>query len=175
MFAALVENRIAAAERETGANADWMRDLYRAAPALAFKFARFLPLSRHRRAASREALAVTHLVAVLAEDCGPCVQIAVNLSLKAGVDPALLRAVIEDRAADLGPELEAVHDYARAVATGAPDAGDRAEALRERLGAAAAAELAMSVATARVFPALKRGLGHGLACSQVTIEVPGDG
>jgi hypothetical protein len=34
-------------------------------------------------------------------------------------------------------------------------------------------DLAIAIASARVFPALKRGLGHAKSCSLVQIRVPG--
>ena len=175
MLGALVERQILAAERETGESAQWMRDLYRASPSAMVKFSLFMPLSRHRKAASAEQHAVARLVATKTEDCGPCVQTIVNLSLKAGVDPAILRAVLDERVEDLPADLKSVYGFAYAVATAAPDASGRVERLKLELGEDATAELALAVATTRVFPTVKRGLGYGVSCSRVTIGVGAGG
>jgi alkylhydroperoxidase family enzyme len=173
MLARFVESRIAAAERVIGVNQDWLRDLYRISPAGFGKLTRFLPLSAHRKAAPRDAMAVARLVGALSEDCGSCVQITVNLALGEGVDPAVLRAVLDDRPRDLAPELADVMDYAKSVAERRDDVLERVETIRARFGETALYELALGIASARLFPVAKRGTGHAVSCSKLTLELPG--
>jgi alkylhydroperoxidase family enzyme len=172
MLARFIESRIVASERTLGVNQDWLRHLYRASPAAFRKFMRVLPLAGHRKAASKEAFAVAHLVGSLSEDCGSCVQIAVNLARGEGVDAAILRAVLDDRPQDLRPELVAVMAYAKAVAHRGDDVVEQMEALRQMVGETAVCELALAVATARIFPVVKRGMGHAVSCSMVTLDLP---
>ena len=158
-------------ERRTGTNADYLRDLVAASGSAFRKFCLFLPMAGHRTAATAEQCAVARLAATLAEDCGTCVQAVVNQARAEGVPAAVLRAVLDNRAGELPEILAEVHAFARAVATAAPDGGERAEALKRRLGLAAQADIAVAVASARLFPTLKRGLGHAVSCSRVQIAV----
>jgi alkylhydroperoxidase family enzyme len=173
MFRRYVESRIASAERATGVGMDWVRDFYRVSPSGFWKFTRFLPLARHRQAASKEAFAIAHLIGARSEDCGGCVQIVVNRALGDGVDPAVLRAVLDDRPQELAPDLAAVMAYAKAVADRGDDVVDRSAALCRSIGETAVCELAVAVATARLFPVIRRGLGHAESCAMTTLELPG--
>ncbi|MDF2767112.1 MAG: hypothetical protein K0S81_4108 [Rhodospirillales bacterium] len=161
---------IGAIERRTGTSADYLRDLAAASKGAFRKFCFFLPMAGHRSAATAEQRAVAALTATLAEDCGTCAQAVVNQARAEAVAPAVLRALLDGRVADLPELLGEIHAFARAVVTAAPDAAERAQALKARIGPAAQADIAMAIASARVFPTLKRGLGHAVSCSAVAIR-----
>lgn len=165
-----IEKQVAKAERETGESAEWLRDVARASRGAFLKFAAFMPLARLNGAAPAEALAVAKLVAAMHEDCGPCVQTVVNLSVAGGVDPAVLEAVLDAAPERLSDDLRAVYHYAKAVAAAAPEAGEWVEEVRRRYGQAALVNLALGIAATRVFPTAKRGLGYALSCQKVRIE-----
>ena len=173
MLATIVERQIAAAERDTGESADWLRELYRGSSAAYFKFALFMPLSRHIKRVSLDAHAVARLIGALSEDCGSCVQITVNMMIAAGADPNVLKAVLHGRPEALAAPLDEIYAYAMAVVGHAPDANERAERLKATLGEAEVAELALGIATSRLFPTVKRGMGDAVSCSRVVIDVPG--
>jgi hypothetical protein len=162
---------IGAIERRSGASADYLRDLAAASKGAFRKFCFFLPLAGHRGSATAAQRAVAALTATVAEDCGTCVQAVVNQACAEGVAAAVLRAVLDGRASELPEGLAEVHAFAKAVATAAPDAGQRAEALKQRIGAAAQADIAVAIAAARVFPTLKRGLGHAVSCNAVEVAL----
>jgi AhpD family alkylhydroperoxidase len=170
MMGTLVERMIVASERDTGESADFMRDIYRASKAAFWKFGMFMPLSRHRRAATAEAKAVAGLVGSLSEDCGTCVQIHVNLARKEGVGRDILQAVLDGKPGNLAPDLAAVYEFAQSVVTASPDAGERSDQLKELLGEEAVVDLSLAIATARLFPIVKRGLGYGVSCSLVQVR-----
>jgi hypothetical protein len=167
----LASRIIRAVERRSGASADYLRDLAAASKGAFAKFCFFLPLAGHRGGATAEQRAVAALTATLAEDCGTCVQAVVNQARAEGVGAAVLNAVLESRAEELPDLLAEIHRFARAVVEAAPDAGDRADALKRRIGSAAQADIAVAIASARVFPTLKRALGHAVSCSKVEVKV----
>ena len=68
MMAALIERQIAATERQLGESADWLRDLYATSRAGFFKFALFMPLSRHRAHAADDLGHVARIAAAASED-----------------------------------------------------------------------------------------------------------
>lgn len=170
MLAAFAERKIVATEKEIGETADYLRDIFKVSRPAFWKFALFVPLSRHRRAASAEACAVAALVGSRAEDCGTCVQITVNIARKEGVDRNIIQAVLDRVPERLRPDLADIYGFAESVVTAAPDAAERSDQLKQSLGEEAVVDLSLAIATSRLFPTLKRGLGYGVSCSQVQIR-----
>src|SRR5690606_23578606 len=103
------------------------------------------------------------------EDCGPCLQTGINLALADGVQPEIIRAAVTGDLASMDERTRTVFEFAQAICT----RDIRSEELRARIetwwGKAATVELALIIASARVFPTVKRTLGHGQACLRVTI------
>ena len=114
---------------------------------------------------------VARLVATRDEDCGTCVQIEVNLALKDGVPPDVIRAVLDDRLEVLPDELADVHRVAKSVVEAPGDDDELRQRVRERDGNEGLVDLALGIATARVFPVTKRALGYAKSCSPVQIKV----
>jgi len=170
MIGGWIERQIVKVERQTGESADWLRDVAAQSRAAFFKFAAFMPLARHTAAAPADVAAVARIAATKNEDCGPCVQTVVNYAMDAGVDPAVIQAVLDGTPERLTDDLAAVYRYAIAVATAAPEATERVEEVRRRYGDAVLVDLALGIAATRVFPTAKRGLGHAMSCAQVRIE-----
>lgn len=159
-----LENRlIARAERDTGENADYLRDLLAGSRAAFWKFGLFTFASKHRRHASAQALHVARLAAVKAQDCGPCVQTVARFAL-ADMPEALVRQALDDPDRLPAP-LALVHAYADAVARNTADVNPLRERLETVIGKAALSELALAVATTPVYATLKRGLGYAQSCA----------
>jgi alkylhydroperoxidase family enzyme len=171
MIRKLIIKRLAAEERSLGASLDYLREIVRTSLSAFFKFALFMPLAQHRRKLPAAPYRVARIVATRDEDCGTCVQIEVNLARKDGVAVDIIRAVLDKRPQDLPQELADVYNFASAVVeqTGAEEL-IRAR-LRERYGQEALVELALGIATARVFPLTKRALGYATSCSLVEVRL----
>lgn len=171
MFAWFAENRIAAAEKEIGESADYMRDMYRVSRPAFWKFALFRPLSQHRRAASAEASIVAALVGSRSEDCGTCVQITVNIAGKMQVDREIIQAVLDRAPERLSTDLADVYHFAEAVVNADPNAAELSDQLKQSLGEETVVDLSLAIATSKLFPVFKRGLGYAVSCSQVQIKM----
>ena len=163
---------IDAAERKFGEKLDYLRDIASASPAAFYKLALFLAFARHRKAAPLDAYYLSSIGALLSEDCGPCLQIAVNQALAEGVSPSIISSALAG-GASLDADRKLYLDFGRAVSANEPEAEEMRLKLAEKLSPAAMVDLALAIASARVFPALKRGLGHAKSCSLVHIRVPG--
>lgn len=111
---------------------------------------------------------VAKIAAYREEDCGTCLQIAVNLARKAGVAAEIVRAAAHGRVESLTPELQDVYRFASQQANRVDDVELR-EKLRARYGDAALIELALGIAAARMFPTFKRTLGFAISCSKVDL------
>lgn len=169
MFAFIARRLIAMQERITGESASYMRDIYSGSPGVFWRFALAATLFRYAKALPPEVYAVAGIAAVRAEDCGPCVQISVNLSLKAGISPAIVRAAATGAVEALDDDNRLAYEFAYAVAARDIAAeGLRAEVER-RWGKAGLAEIAFVVATTRSYPTLKRAMGYAQSCQRVVI------
>lgn len=176
MFRRLARALIARRERELGVALGYTRDLLDRAPGALAALALAQPFLQHRRrAADLGAYHVARIAATQASDCGTCVQLAVDVALRDGVPPEVVRAVLAADDEWVGPDLAAVRRFAAAVAR-ADDAAveEEREWVRARWGARGEADLAVAIAGAVVFPALKRALGHARGCSAVRLLVAGE-
>jgi len=166
-----LSRQITAAERRFGASLDYLRDMLAATPVLVLRFGAGTALLGRRRRAPRDAWHVAALVGTLHEDCGTCLQIGVNLARKDGVPTEVLRAVIDRAPERLAAPLAEAWRFADAVCRADGSEGPWRDALRARHGDEALIELSLAVATARVFPTVKRGMGHAVSCALVKVEL----
>ena len=167
---ALTDRVVATAEKRTGSEMPYLRTLADASGAAFAKWMLAMPAADHRRVAPREAWHLARLGATVAQDCGTCVQVVVNVARKDGVGALLLRQALD--APDTLPDDDrAAYAFGLAVGQNAPDVAEHAGRIAALFGHEAHVELAMAVAMCHVFPVMKRGLGMALACSLVTVDV----
>lgn len=169
MLSWLMRRQIAAFERAYDYPMDYARDILAASPRALRAFGGILALTRYRRDLPPAAAYAAKLVAAKAEDCGPCTQLAVTMAEREGVAPAQLRAVLAGDEKAMSEDVALAYRFAEAVL--AHDL--RADLLREeiiaRWGRHALVSLAFAIAAVRVFPTVKYALGHGKACTRVTV------
>src|SRR3954468_10448585 len=80
-------------EREWTYDASYMRDIIDASPRAAWLFSRVTAMGQFRRDVPLDAWYAAGITAVRHEDCGPCTQLGISMAERAGVNPAVLRAV----------------------------------------------------------------------------------
>ena len=117
MLRILILARIASAEKELGVPLEYCRFILRVSLRASFKFAKFLAVDEYRRVLPPGPCYVARIVATRHEDCGTCVQIAVNQAKKAGVPAEILRAVLDSNLDALPEELRDAYRFAEAVLT----------------------------------------------------------
>ena len=123
MLRRLARAVVARQERALGVALEHAHDLLERAPAALAALALAQPfLQYRRRRADLGAYHVARIAATQGADCGTCVQIAVNVALREGVPPEVIRAVLAADDDWVGPDLAAVRRFALAVAR-ADDAG----------------------------------------------------
>ena len=157
-------------EKQSGVSADYCRWMANVSPRAFMKFGKLGKLAQYRRALPADASAVAHLVAARSEDCGPCVQISINLSLRGGLSKDILRAVLDRQPDRLPPKLADVYHFAEAVVTGVEDDALR-ERVRDHYGDEALIEMGLALAVGRTFPVVKRTIGYAKSCSLMKIEL----
>ena len=169
MLRAMLSRPIRAVERSFDYDASYMRDVLAVSPWSVLKFGLVASLGRGRHAPP-EALAAAAIVGTLAEDCGPCTQISVDMASRAGVAPGVLRAILAGDRAGMGEAAALAYGFARASLARDMDAADPLrDGILRRWGKAGLVDLGMALTTARMFPTLKYALGHGKTCARVTV------
>ncbi len=170
MLKTLFNRMISDAEKKTGENADWMRDILRVSTKSFLVFGLFTPLSTHRQSLPLAMHHLARLAAVSEADCGPCFQTVVNYAVHDGVEDRVIRAAIEDDVSKL-TDLEAtVYRFASAIAHKAPDDDDARTVILREWGEQGLIDLAYAVAGTRVFPTVKRAMGYGAACHVLEVR-----
>ena len=156
-------------EKTFNYDASYMRHVLRVNPASLLKFA-LATRAADVKAAPAEALIAAGLVGTLAEDCGPCVQVGVDIATSQGVDPSVLRAIIAGDEAAMGETAALAYRFAHASLARDLAAADplRDEIVR-RWGDKALVAIALSLVASRMYPTLKYALGYGKTCSRVVV------
>jgi hypothetical protein len=170
MLGWLVKRRLASFQKEFNYDPRYMLDILEASPRAFFPFSWMSGLAAHREEVSREAWYAAKLVATLAEDCGPCTQLVVTMAEREGVSPASLRSVLAGDEAGMPPDAALGFKFAQAALQRDVASLEhlRAEVV-SRWGKKGLVSLALTIAASRVFPAVKYALGHGHACTRVSL------
>ena len=169
MLRAILSSQLTAMERTWTYDVSYMRDVLEVSPWTFLKFGLVASLGRGKRA-PREALAAAGIVGSLAEDCGPCTQIGVDMASAQGLDPKVLRAILSGDEAAMGETAALAYRFARASLARDMAACDplRDEIVR-RWGQKALVAIALTLTASREYPTLKYALGHGKTCSKVVV------
>ncbi|HZC16476.1 MAG TPA: hypothetical protein VE309_06935 [Caulobacteraceae bacterium] len=169
MLRALFGRYLTETERTWSYDASYMREVLATSPWTFLKFA-VITMVVPRRDAPAEALAAAALVGALTEDCGPCTQISVDMAAKGGVRPEILRAILAGDEAAMGANAALAYRFARAsLERRLEEADGLREEVVHRWGQKGLVALSLALTTARMYPTLKYAMGHGRACSRVTV------
>jgi alkylhydroperoxidase family enzyme len=171
MLGFYVRHRIRTSEKRLGVSLDYLRHIYEHAPDAFWKLTTFMSVAQHRSKLPPTPYHVARLVATRHDDCGPCLQIAVNLAKEDAIEPVIVKAVLDRNIEKLPESLRDVYRFTESVLGDGLDAAEFRERLRKVFGEEALVELAIAIATCRVFPTLKRALGYSQNCSAATVEV----
>lgn len=148
---------------------DFAYHLRDVAPSRLWRFSMIKVVEGGRKYTPAAAYHAAGMAAAMVEDCGPCVQIHVNLALKDKVSPEVLRALAARQLERVPVEVALAFKYGDAVSRGEM-ADEMRDQVRTRWTEQGLIELAFAIATARFYPGLKRGLGFAHTCERVVVE-----
>ncbi|MBL6852974.1 MAG: hypothetical protein ISQ86_06255 [Alphaproteobacteria bacterium] len=117
--------------------------------------------------APRDPYHAAGIAAVLVEDCGPCVQIATDIAVEAGMSPQIIAALLAGTPTDADAQLG--FDYGRALIGGGDALDDLRAMIERKWGKASLLAISMHALTGRNFPVIKRAMGHAKACQRVRV------
>src|ERR1700685_733466 len=156
-------------EREWNYDAGYMRDIIDVSPRAAWLFSRAVALGQFRRDVPLDPWFAAGMTAVRHEDCGPCSQLGVAMAERAGVSPAVLRAVLADNPDAMPADVALVWKFTRATLAHDAAADEYREAIVKRWGRLGLVSLAFAITAARIYPTVKYALGHGKACMRIVV------
>jgi len=170
MLKALLHKQLTGFEKTWGYDAGYMHELLDVAgPWALIRFGMVGSLG-HGTGAPRDAMAAAGILGTLAEDCGPCTQLGVDMAAANWVKPEVVRAILAGDRAAMSPDARLGYDFARAVLARDLEGADAARDEIVRLwGEKAVMSLSLAVTTARMYPTLKYGMGHGRSCSKLVV------
>ncbi len=144
----------------------YLEELLDSSPVAFRAFEAAMPMARVRKEAPVDLIMVAKLAAMKAQDCGPCTLLTVKMAREAGVDESMIGAVLRG-GAGLSEMQRKIYDYAVAVALNQEVREGLLDDLRTRLGMEVIAELAVNIIATKLYPTLKRALGHSQSCALI--------
>ncbi|WP_321489166.1 hypothetical protein [uncultured Hyphomonas sp.] len=145
----------------------YMHEIADVSPAAAYTLSKFPNFYKYRGPeAGRPVWTGALLASTLEGDCGPCAQLVVDMALANGADADALQACAEGRPKEAGA-MGLGFRFACAAISGDVSADELHREIENEFGRKAAISCAFAAASGRVYPVLKRGLGHGQACQRL--------
>ncbi|MBV9992401.1 MAG: hypothetical protein JOZ72_14060 [Alphaproteobacteria bacterium] len=167
MIGYLLHKYVSAFERRYDYDASYLHELADISPRDFYRFAKVQLTFQSKRHAPRDALQAAAIGGALVEDCGPCVQIASDRAVEAGMSGETIKALLSGQPTDADAQLG--FDYARALLNASENLDALRETVEARWGKRGLIALSFMAMAARNFPVIKRALGHAKACQRVRV------
>lgn len=140
------------------------------APGHAFeKFTNFMPVTMHRWETPADLFHMARIGATLIEDCGPCARTVAQEAAGDGVSHSLVNLALRGKPPE--GDLKTAFEFGQAVAQHSDEANTLGASIETKFGRTIRLELAMTAATVRVYPAMKRGLGLSKSCALEPVQL----
>jgi hypothetical protein len=153
-----------------GYDVSYLLMMLNCSPAAFFKFALVMKAAAHREAVPIDASFAAKLVGALAEDCGPCTQLVVDMALEAGMPRDQIEAVLRRDPRAMNEATTLGFRFADAVVRRAVEAEDEfRDAVRAQWGQKGVIDLTLALQMGRMFPMVKAGLGYAKECRRVAV------
>lgn len=165
----LIRKQVTAFEKKYDYDASYVRELLDIDSRAFFTFQRASRLGFYKRDVPDVVHCCVGIVGTVAEDCGPCTQLGVEMALEQGVPADVLQAVLSNDASRMPDDVRLGVAFARAVLAHAPQADALREEVVRRWGRRALVSLAFALNAARLYPTMKYAMGHGKACQRVHV------
>jgi alkylhydroperoxidase family enzyme len=153
-----------------GYDVSYLLTMLNHSPAAFFKFAPLLKAAAHREAVPIDASFAAKIVGALAEDCGPCTQLVVDMALEAGMAKDQIEAVLRRDPRAMSDTTRLAFKFADAIASRSTDDEEFRDAVRAQWGEKGVIDLTLALQMGRIFPMVKAGLGYAKECRRVTVD-----
>ena len=156
--------------RRYGYDVSYLQMMLDQSPVAFFKFAPVMKAAAHREAAPIEASFAAKIVGALAEDCGPCTQLVVDMALEAGMAKDQIESVLRRDPRAMSDTTRLAFKFADAVVRRSADDEEFRDAVRAQWGEKGVIDLTLALQLGRMFPMVKAGLGYAKECRRVTVD-----
>ena len=153
-----------------GYDVSYLEMLLNESPSAFYKFAPLMKASAHREVVPVEASFAAKITGALAEDCGPCTQLVVDMSLEAGMPKDQIEAVLRRDPRAMSDTTRLAFRFADAVAHRAAEEDEFRDAVRAQWGQKGVIDLTLALQLGRMYPMIKAGLGFAKECRRVTVD-----
>jgi hypothetical protein len=156
--------------RRYGYDVSYLEMMLNHSPAAFFKFAPVMKAAAHRETVPIDASFAAKIIGALAEDCGPCTQLVVDMALEAGMPRDQIEAVLRRDARAMNEATTLGFRFADAVVRRAAEQEDEfRDAVQAQWGQKGVIDLTLALQMGRIFPMVKAGLGYARECRRVTV------
>ena len=165
----IARRMLRAFNKRYGYDTSYVETILRESPAAFFKFAPVMKAANHREVVPVEASFAAKITGGMAEDCGPCTQLTVDMAVEAGMAKDQIEAVLRRDVRAMTPDVALGFRFADAIVHRTADDETCREAVRARWGEKGVIDLAMGLQVGRLFPMMKLALGYARECRRVSV------
>jgi hypothetical protein len=165
----IARRMLRAFSRRYGYDTSYAEMMLKEAPTAFFKLMPLMKAAEYRDVVPAETAFAAKIAGALAEDCGPCTQLAVDMALEGGVPKSQIEAVLRRNIRAMSPDTALGFQFADAVVHRSTDDDKYRDAVRARWGEKGVIELSMALQLGRMFPMLKLALGFAKECRRVAV------
>jgi hypothetical protein len=133
------------ANQRYGYDTRYLELMLKASPSAFFKFAALNKAANHREVVPVEASFAVKICGAMAEDCGPCTQLVVDMALEAGMARPQIEAVVRRDPRAMSAATALAFRFADAVARRTGNDEEYREAVRAQWGDKGVIDLAMAM------------------------------
>jgi hypothetical protein len=166
----MLKRHIDGFQRAYGYDASYFRDMVDVDVSAVLAVVKLQGLSNYRKDVPNAAWYAAGFVGAIGEDCGPCTQLVITKAERDGVPADVLKALIAGDVRAMPDDVVLAYRFAKASLLHDPGADELRGEIIKRWGPRALISLAFALASARVYPTIKYALGHGRACSRLTVD-----
>jgi AhpD family alkylhydroperoxidase len=165
----LVQMAVEASARRIGGDTAYIMSLYEISPRVLKRLGAAVKMLSHREIVPIGAAYAAQLAGALAEGCGSCVQIHINMARAAGVDDSVIASVLLGDLAALPFEAVLAIRFARALIERSEDEPLARRAVQDTWGGKGVVDLAVATQVSRFLSMLKFGFGHATSCEVLSV------
>jgi hypothetical protein len=166
----IARRMLRARRKRYGYDTSYLEMMLAQSPKAFFKFARLMKAASHREVVTVDACFAAKLIGALAEDCGPCTQLCVDMALEAGMAKDQVEAVLRRDPRAMNGDTGLGFRFADAVVRRSADDEDCRDAVRARWGDKGVIDLTLALQMGRMFPMAKAGLGYAREYRRVSVD-----
>lgn len=165
----IAKRRLDAFEARYDYDVSYLREMWQLDSGAAVAFYRATQALTRPGALPKLAFHAARIVAGRIADCGPCLQLVVQMAEEQRVPTKVIEALLTRKYGELPEDIALVAEFVEAASLRTARADELRNAVRERFGGATVVSLSLVIAVANVYPNVKFALGYGHACSRTRV------